>query len=448
MIRNPGPLGRRRLSAIAAALTAALAIGGCSASPAATSAPAAPSPQEKVELTFWTWSTNMQKTVDKFEAEHPNITVKVENVGVGDDEYTKIQNAVDAKSGGPDLAQMDYNAVPNFILTGALADVTKSGATNMAGTFLPGVLSLVQKGDAIYGVPQDFGPAVMFYRKDVFDDAKVSVPTTWDEYAAAAVAIHKRNPKNYITYFEPGLVDAAYAGLWQLQAKPWELTGDSAVTLDLKSAKATQWADYWDNLNRQGLTIESSQGSDEWFKQLGKGQIATWVVGAWGLGALTGQLPDNSGLWRVAPQPVWNAGDKGTSQYGGGATVVLEQSKHKEAATEFALWMNGSEKGVESLKTDLGLLPTTTAAWNDPTFLNEKFDYLGGQQARQVFADSAKNSVVGWTWLPFQPYVSKVYADTVGQAISKRTSIAAGMAAWQDRVAQYATEQGFTVTAK
>jgi len=450
MIRHQGPTGRRRLSAIAAALAATtLAIAGCSTGSSTSSAPAvSPSSAEKVELTFWTWSTNMQKTVDKFEASHPNITVKVQNVGVGDDEYTKIQNAVDAGTGGPDLAQMDYNAVPNFVLTGALADVTKSGATQMADTFLPGVLSLVQKGDGIYGIPQDFGPAVMFYRKDVFDEAKVAVPTTWDEYAKAAVAIHKHNPKNYITFFEPGLVDAAYAGLWQLQAKPWELTSDSAVTFDLKSAKATQWADYWDNLNQQGLTIESSQGSDEWFKQLGKGQIATWVTGAWGLGALTGQLPDNSGLWRVAPQPVWNAGDTGASQYGGGATVILQQSKHKEAATEFALWMNGSTEGVESLKTDLGLLPTTTAAWGDASFVDEKFDYLGGQQARQVFATSAKNSVVGWSWLPFQPYVSKVYADTVGQAISKKTSIAAGMAAWQDRIAKYATEQGFTVTQK
>lgn len=438
MIRHTASRGAHRAITIAAAIAAtALVVTGCSTTPPA---------DEKAELTFWTWANDPQPTIDLFEAAHPNITVTVENVGVGDDQYTKIQNAVDAGTGGPDLAQMDYSAIPNFVLTGALADISQYGATGMEDTFLPGVLSLVKSGDGIYGVPQDFGPAVMFYRTDVFEAAGVAVPTTWDEYAAAAVALKAANPETYITYLEPGLVDAAYAGLWQLEAQPWQMTSDSEVTLDLTSAKATKWAGYWSDLNQQGLTIESVQGSDEWFKQLGAGQIATWVVGAWGLGALTSVLPENTGLWGVAPQPVWNAGDVGTSQYGGGGTVVLENSEHKEAATEFALWMNGSDEGVQSLKDDQGLLPTTNAAWADPAFTEEKFDYLGGQKAREIFAQSAQDSVVGWNWLPFQPYISSVYADTVGQAISGKTDIATAMGAWQDRIAEYAEEQGFTVT--
>ena len=186
-------------------------------------------------------------------------------------------------------------------------------------------------------------------------------------------------------------------------------------------------------------------GSDEWFKQMGSGQIATWLVGAWGLQALTGVLPENEGLWRVAPQPVWTAGDAATSQFGGSGTVVLEQSAQKEAATTFAVWMNSDPVAVESLKNDQGLLPTTIAAWEDPAFLDEEIAYLGGQQARQVFAQSALDTVVGWEWLPFQPYVSSVYADTVGQAISSKGDLAAGLAAWQERIVDYANEQGFTV---
>jgi multiple sugar transport system substrate-binding protein len=403
--------------------------------------------QEPVEITFWTWLPNIQKTVDLFEASHPNIKVRVENVGVGTDEYTKIQNAVDAGSGGPDVAHMTYDAIPNFALTGALADVTQFGGGAARELFLPGVLGLVDINGGIYGVPQDFGPGVMYYRKDVFDEAGVEVPSTWAEFAAAAEAIHAKNPEHFITFADPGLVDAAYMGLWQLGAEPWSVEGGTNVTLNLKSEKAKQWADYWSDLIGKGLTIESTMGSDEWFKQMGAGQMATWVVGAWGLQALSGVLPQNEGLWRVAPQPVWNEGDKATSQFGGSGTVVLAQSTKKEAAVEFALWMNGSPEGVASLKDDQGLLPTTNAAWEDPAFIDEEIAYLGGQQARQIFAQSARDSVVGWQWLPFQPYVSSIYRDTVGQAISGKTSLFDGLAAWQDRIAQYAQEQGFTVTA-
>ncbi len=403
--------------------------------------------QEPVEITFWTWLPDIQKTVDKFEESHPGIKVKVENVGVGADQYTKIQNAVDAGSGGPDVAHMTYDAIPNFAITGALADVTQFGGSAVRDLFLPGVLGLVDINGGIYGIPQDFGPGVMYYRQDVLEDAGVDVPATWSEFGAAAEAIHAKNGDRYITFIDPGLVDAAYMGLWQLSAEPWTIANGTDVKLNLQSDKAKQWADYWSDLNSKGLLIESTMGSDEWFKQMGAGQIATWVVGAWGLQALTGVLPDNEGLWRVAPQPVWNEGDKATSQFGGSGTVVLAQSSKKEAAVEFAIWMNGSPEGVESLKTDQGLLPTTVAAWEDPAFIDEEIAYLGGQKARQIFAQSARDSVVGWTWLPFQPYVSSIYRDTVGQAISGKSSIFESLKAWQERIATYAGEQGFTVSA-
>ncbi|SDU23729.1 ABC transporter substrate-binding protein [Jiangella alkaliphila] len=438
----------RRLTAPAAALTLLVlaGCGGSSTDDGGSDGGPTGTADDPVEITFWSWLPDIQTTIDLFEETHPEIDVKLENVGVGTDQYTKIQNAVDAGSGGPDVAHMTYDAIPSFALTGALADLAQHGGEDIPDTFLPAVVSLVQQGDAIYGVPQDFGPGVMYYRTDVFDAAGVEVPTTWAEYATAAEAIHAGDPNRYITYLDPGLADAAYMGLWQLDAAPWTLEGESDLTLDLGSEASLRWADYWDGLNHGGLTIESVQGSDEWFRQLGEGQIATWVVGAWGLQALTGVVPQNEGLWRVAPMPVWDDGDTATSQFGGSGTVVLEQSEHKDAATTFALWMNSDPVAVESLKNDQGLLPTTNAAWEDPAFLDEEIAYLGGQQARQVFAESARNSVTTWRWLPFQPYVGSVYKDTVGQAISGKTSLADGFAAWQDRVAEYAQQQGFTVT--
>lgn len=404
--------------------------------------------QDPVEITFWTWLPDIQTTVDKFEAANPGITVRVENVGVGTDQYIKMQNAVDAGSGGPDVAHMTYDAIPNFALTGALADITEFGGESVRDTFLPGVLGLVEINGGVYGIPQDFGPGVMYYRKDVFDEAGIAVPTTWAEFAAAAEAIRASDDDRYITFIDPGLVDAAYMGLWQLGAEPWSVSEGTNVTVNLQSDTAKQWADYWTDLNNRGLLIESTMGADEWFRQMGDGQIATWVVGAWGLQALTGVLPQNDGLWRVAPQPVWTEGDAATSQFGGSANVVMANSANKEAAVTFALWMNGSPEGVASLKDDQGLLPTTNAAWEDPAFIGEEIAYLGGQTAREIFADSARNSVVGWTWLPFQPYVSSVYRDTVGQAISGKTSIYDGLKAWQDRIVEYAQAQGFTVTAQ
>lgn len=440
---DTGRRGTRRRVAVAATLaTAALVVSGCTASEPGGDEPTS---EEPVEITFWSWLPDIQTTIDLFEESHPEIDVTLENVGVGVDQYTKMQNAVDAGSGGPDVAHMTYDAIPNFALTGALAELTEYGGEAVPEIFLPGVASLVTLDGGIYGVPQDFGPGVMYYRADIFEELGLKVPATWEEYAEAAEVIKASAPDRHVGFIDPGLADAAYMGLWQLEAEPWTIEDESTLGIDLTGSEATQWADYWSDLNSRGLLLESAMGSDEWFRQMGDGQIATWVVGAWGLQALTGNLPDDAGLWRVAPQPGWSEGESATSQFGGSGNVVLEQSENKEAATTFAMWMNSDPVAVESLKNDQGLLPTTIAAWEDPEFLDEEIEYLGGQQARQVFAESAENTVVGWQWLPFQPYVSSVYADTVGQAIANDTSIAEGLAEWEQRIVEYAEQQGFTV---
>ncbi len=433
---------RRRFGAAAALIAAAMAVTGCTAS-----APDSDegTPDKPVEILFWSWLPNIQKTIDLFEDANPGITVKLENVGPGEEQYTKIQNAIDAGSGGPDVAQMTYNAIPSFAITGALADIEANTDADLDELFLPGVLGNVRSGGVTYGVPQDFGPGVMYYRTDIFEETGVAVPETWDEFATAGEQIAASADDRYLTYLDAGLADFAYMGLWQKAAAPWTLQ-DSTLSLDLGGAGSQQWADYWGDLNKKDQLVHSAMGSDEWFRQMGEGKIATWIVGAWGLQALQGNLPDNSGLWRVAPMPTWEAGKPASSQFGGSATVVLEQSKKKSAATKFALWLNSDETAVESLKTDQGLLPTTTAAWNDPSFLDEKIEYLGDQQARQVFADAAAATTKGWSWLPFQVYVSSVYKDTVGQAIDSNGDLGAGMLEWQSRVAEYAANQGFTVT--
>ncbi|GLI26359.1 sugar ABC transporter substrate-binding protein [Agromyces rhizosphaerae] len=439
-------MNTRRNSSIrrggAAALAAsALVLAGCSATDASVDEATS---DEPVEILFWSWLPNIQTTIDLFEDAHPEITVNLENVGAGEEQYTKMQNAIDAGSGGPDVAQVTYDSVPSFAVTGALADVSQYTDADLDELFLSGVLQNVRVSGATYGVPQDFGPGVMYYREDVFSDAGVEVPETWDEYAAAAETV-RSGSDSYMTFFDGGLPDFAYMGLWQNEADPWSVD-ETTVSIDLGGAESQRWADYWGDLNSRDLLVHSTMGSDEWFRQMGDGQIASWIVGAWGLQALQGNLPDNEGLWRVAPMPSWEAGSPASSQFGGSSTVVLEQSEKKDAATTFALWLNSDPVAVESLKADQGLLPTTNAAWDDPSFLDEEISYLGGQPARQIFAASAESTAPGWEWLPFQVYISSVYQDTVGGAIDSGGDIGAALLDWQDRIVEYAENQGFAVS--
>jgi multiple sugar transport system substrate-binding protein len=431
--RNRARVARLSLAVVAAG---AIAMTGCTAAPPADDGP--------IELTFWAWAGGVEDAVALYKDVEPNVTINVENVGFGTDVYTKIENVIDAGSGGPDLSQMDYYAIPSFALSGALADLSTLGAADAEDLFLPGAWQNVVAGDGIFGIPQDIGPQVMFYRSDILDQLGLDVPTTWDEYAQFAEAVHASDPTRYATFLDPGLAEQGYSGIWQAGGQPWSIQSDTELSLDFSDAGTTKFADYWTDLLSRDLVTVATQGSDEWFRALADGKLVSWMVGSWGYGPLAGVIPENEGLWRAALQPVWEAGDKAASQFGGGGTVVLSSSAHQQAAADFAIWLNSDPKAVAALQA-AGLTPTAASVWNDPAFLDTEIPYLGGQQANQVFSEAAEETVPGWRWLPIMVYATSVYKDTVGQAIADHGDLNDGFAAFQERLAEYATQQGFTV---
>src|SRR3954447_14417713 len=67
-------------------------------------------------ITYWSWTPSAEKQVAAFEAAYPKVDVKLVNAGTNKDEYTKLQNSIQAGTGGPDVAQVEYYAMPQFSL--------------------------------------------------------------------------------------------------------------------------------------------------------------------------------------------------------------------------------------------------------------------------------------------------------------------------------------------
>jgi multiple sugar transport system substrate-binding protein len=84
-----------------------------------------------ITLEVWSWVGGLDKAAKLFEQAYPNIKVHVNNVGGGPAEYQKLQTAIKAGSGGPDVAQIEYMFLPSFIVTDGLADLSKYGANDL-----------------------------------------------------------------------------------------------------------------------------------------------------------------------------------------------------------------------------------------------------------------------------------------------------------------------------
>ncbi|TXR99813.1 sugar ABC transporter substrate-binding protein [Streptomyces sp. col6] len=393
-------------------------------------------------VTVWAWEPTLKQVAADFQKEHPKVKVKLVNAGTGNDQYKALQNAIAAKKGVPDVAQVEYYAMGQYALTKELTDLKKFGADKLAEQYSPGPWNGIKAGgEGLYGLPMDSGPMALFYNKKVFDQHGIKVPTTWDEYVSAARALHKADPKAYITN-DTGDAGFTTSMLWQAGSRPYKVDG-TKVRIDFSDAGASKYTATWQKLLDEKLVAPVTSWSDEWYKGLGDGTIATLAIGAWMPANLASGVKDAAGDWRVAPLPQWTAGATASAENGGSALALPELGGNEALAYAFIEYANAG-KGVDT-RVKGGAFPATTAQLESASFQNTAFPYFGGQQANKVFAQSAAAVPDDWSYLPYQVYANSVFNDTAGKAYVSGTTLAEGLKAWQDASVKYGDEQGFTV---
>lgn len=398
-------------------------------------------------LTFWSWVPNIDKTVALFQRKYPKVKINLVNAGQSADEYAKLQSAIKAGSGAPDVAQIEYFALPQFALSEAVVDLGKYGAASWKDLFAESAWAQVTVNGGVYGVPQDTGPMAMFYRKDVLDKHGLEPPATWEDFAAAAKKIKEADPDAFITSVDPGDAGGVDSLIWQAGGRPFAIENATSVRVNLQDEGTRRWAGLWSGLIRDKLVDPAPGWNDAWWQGMASGKYALWMAGAWAPGAIESTIPQTKGKWRAAPMPQWDASAPVNAENGGSSVAVLAQSRNTLAAVGFAKWLNSDPEAVRSLNTASGLFPATKELLNSAEFLDAKLPLLGDQQANKVFAEGSARVGKGWQYLPFQVYANSVFKDTVGQAIAGSGDLAGGLTSWQDQITTYGRQQGFTLAA-
>ncbi len=437
----------RRTLGVAA--TAALAVGlaACSSGPSGSTGGGSADDLDAAleaggKLTYWSWTPSAEAQVAAFEKEYPNVDVELVNAGTNTEEYTKLQNAIKAGSGAPDVVQIEYYAMPQFALSDSLVDLSQYGLDELEDDYSASTWGSVNIDGKLVGLPQDSGPMALFYNKSVFDQFGIAVPTTWDEYVEAARQLHAADPTKYITS-DTGDAGFATSMIWQAGGRPFEIDGTD-ITVNLADEGTQKWAGVWNQLVEEGLLSTTAGWSDEWYKGLADGSIATLVTGAWMPGVLESSVADAAGDWAVAPMPTYD-GTPVTAENGGGGQSVTKQSKNPALAAAFLRWLNNDPASIEVF-LESGGFPATTADLEDPDFVGLESEYFGGQKINEVLTQASKDVASGWSYLPYQVYANSIFGDTVGQSYVNKSDLNEGLAEWQRQLVEYGNEQGFTVS--
>ena len=441
----------RRTALIAGAALTALALAGCT--PGGQQESAGPITDEQreealstpTELTFWTWVPNIEDEVALFEAKYPEIDVKVENVGQGLPHYQKLRSALEAGEGAPDVAQIEYQHIPSFVLAEALLDLAPYGADDLADDYVEWAWNQVSPGDEVWSIPQDVGPMGNLYREDLLSQAGIAEPpATWEEYATAAQAV-KDATGSYISNLGATQAGQMIGFFWQAGLKPFGYDGKETVSIDVNNEGAKEIASYWTELIQKDLVATDVDFTDQWYQGLSNGKYAGWLTAAWGPVFLQGTAENTSGLWRAAPLPQIEEGASASGNWGGSSDAVLATSKNPIAAAELAMFLNHDEESAMQFATQQFLYPPQISVLENPEFVDLESEFYGGQQVNKLFAEISETVDTDFQWLPFMDYAYASYEENVGTVIAAKGDIAAALDAWQDDLVTYAEDQGFTV---
>lgn len=401
-----------RRAAIATAAAAALTLTGCTASGDAGES-------GTVNLNYWAWAPNLEQVVDIWNEQNPDIQVTVNKQDGGDPAITKLLTAIKAGSGAPDLIQAEYQKIPTLVSSDALADISGSVPDDLAGEYSEGVWnSVTLGGDAVYAIPQDSGPMMAYYRTDILDSLGLAVPTTWDEYAEVARAVHAADPTKYLGTFSAN--DAGwFTGLAQQAGASWWSIDDQSWGVDIDAGPTEQVAEYWGGLVEEGAIDNKPMYTPEWNAGLNDGSQVGWISSVWAPGVLGGNAPDTAGLWTAATLPQWDASAPSNGNWGGSSTAVTTQSDHVEAAVEFATWLNSDPEAVAALADISGVYPAATEAAADalttsPEFFSQQADFYD-------IASEAAGSVSSFTYGPNVNVAFSAYNDEFAKAADART---------------------------
>jgi multiple sugar transport system substrate-binding protein len=456
-----------RASTLGLVLTVSLALGACGnatttpapsaaapSTPAATPAasvaesPAAESPSEAAgpatEIKFWSWAPGMDKQVEAFNASQTAIKVVLDNTNAGNAEYAALNTALSTATGVPDLVQIEYQHLPSFIARGDLTDLATLGANDLKDKFVPWTWAQVSQGDGVYAYPQDAGPMIMMCNKTLLDKLGVAVPTTWDEFTAAAAAVHAKDAKTFLTNFTAD--QGHFFGLlWQSGAKPFVVDGQN-ITINLTSPEVTRVAKLWGDLMKSGNLSPVDTYTPEWNTALGNQSVACWTAGAWGPSLIESAAKDLSGAWQVYLMPQWTAGGAVNGNYGGSTDAVPAKAAHPKEAETFSRWLNSDPATTLALTGGTSnLFPVTLDTLANAEWTSFAPEFWAGQKTHEVMAQAAQQVDVSFGWSPFTDFVYTTYADLLTQVKAGSITFEQAMQQLQDKSVQYAKDQGFTV---
>jgi lactose/L-arabinose transport system substrate-binding protein len=346
----------------------------------------------KVTLTAWAWNVNvgaLNEAAEKFKETHPNVELKVEDIGRLD-VYDKLSTGLAAGGVGlPDIVLVEDDRIHGYVnaFPKGFLNFSEQGFDDYAEHFPQFKKDLAKVDGSFYAMPFDAGPGGMFYRRDVFEKAGVNPEEieTWDQFLQAGKTIKEKTGTAAMP-LDMFKDDPTFRMMLnQLGVYYFDENGN----IDLTNPKAVQAMETLNKFANADL-IKNVDGWNGIVSSTIDGSVATIPFGAWYYGTIVDQAKESEGDWGVFLLPAFEEGGNRASNLGGSSWMIPSATEHTEEAYEFLEFFSTTDDVQLMAMENYGLFPSLGTVYEMEAF-KEEVPFFGDQKIWELFANEMKD---------------------------------------------------------
>jgi arabinosaccharide transport system substrate-binding protein len=341
---------------------------------------------EPTTFTFWTFQQFHVKLFEEGAAawnkEYPDKPIKIQaEVYPYEDMHTKLLVALQSGVGAPDYCDIEISKFPNYLKGTNIQLVPLNDIVDpVKDKFVQARLLIYAKEGKYYGAPTHVGATVMYYNKEILDQAGVDPDKidTWDDYIAAGKQVMEKTGKPMTT------VEVTDQWThWPLISEKGSdfLDKDKKISLD-DDINISVLQFQYDLIYKHKIAIIAPGGfhhTEEYWGFMNKGGAASVLMPMWYMGRFVDYMPDLKGKIIIRPLPRWEPNGFRSAGMGGTGTAITNQSKNIPLAKEFLAYAKLSEDANIRIWNILGFDPPRWDVWpklkDQPD--NQFTDYFG-----------------------------------------------------------------------
>ncbi|MEK4344277.1 ABC transporter substrate-binding protein [Paenibacillus sp. FSL P4-0184] len=339
---------------------------------------------EAKKVIFWTFVDAHQKfyesMADSWNESHPDEQIALEATTIPyDDMHTKLLLALQSGVGAPDLVDIEQSKFPNFMKGKPQLVSLNDILEPELGNIVKSRVDIYSKDGTYYGIDYHVGATVMYYNKEILDQAGVNADDIklWSDLETAGKQVLEKTGKPMIT-FEGNGNWSWWPAISQQGSD--QVDADGNVTVDNPINVKTM--EFFQKLVKEGVAaVAPGAGHDteEYFGYMDSGSAASVFMPFWFMNRFTDHIPDLKGKVIIRPMPAWEEGGNRSAGMGGTATSITNQTKEEALLKKFLSYAKLSKEGNIQIWKQLGFDPIRTDVWTDPAMkeANKFTDYFG-----------------------------------------------------------------------